>query len=82
MVLSDEMLEHVQNHLEFIIENHQISKPGGISLYIFPGRWTPIEIHTYVPLASIHRCSPLVTPMGGTWYTQQVSRKFTLPSCL
>ena len=58
VVLSDEVLEHVQNYPEFIKENHRVSKPGGVSLHIFPGRWTLIEMHTHVPFGSVYRNYP------------------------
>jgi SAM-dependent methyltransferase len=58
VVLSFEVLEHVQNYPELIEENYRVSKPGTPSLHLFPGRWTPIELHTYVPLASVHRSYP------------------------
>jgi SAM-dependent methyltransferase len=58
LVLSDEVLEHVMNYEDFIAENRRVQKIGGASLHLFPGPWTPIEMHTYVPLASIHRSFP------------------------
>jgi len=58
LVLSDEVLEHVMNYEDFIAENRRVQKVGGASLHIFPGPWTPIEMHTYVPLASVHRSYP------------------------
>lgn len=58
VVLSTEVLEHVMNYPEFIAENRRVQKPDGISLHIFPGPWPPIELHTYVPLAAMHRSYP------------------------
>ncbi len=58
LVLSDEVLEHVQNYEDFVAESHRVQKPGGMALHIFPGRWTPLEGHLYVPLASVHRSYP------------------------
>jgi len=57
-VLSNEVLEHVMNYEDFIAENRRVQKIGGTSLHIFPGPWTPIEMHTFVPLAAIHRSFP------------------------
>jgi SAM-dependent methyltransferase len=55
LVLSNEVLEHVMNYPDFIAENRRVQKRGGVSLHIFPGPWTPIEMHTNVPLATMHR---------------------------
>lgn len=55
LILSTEVLEHVMNPDEFIAESHRVLAPGGWALHIFPGPWTPIEMHTFVPLASVHR---------------------------
>jgi hypothetical protein len=46
------------NYEEFIAENHRVQKRDGISLHIFPGPWTPLELHLYVPLATVHRSYP------------------------
>ena len=58
LVLSDEVLEHVMDYGDFIAENRRVQKSGGLSLHILPGRWTPIEMHTFVPLASVYRSYP------------------------
>ncbi len=58
LILSDEVLEHVMDYDDVVRETHRVQKPGGVSLHIFPGRWTPIEGHLYVPLASVHRSYP------------------------
>jgi SAM-dependent methyltransferase len=55
VILSDEVLEHVMNYEDFIAENYRVQKDGGVSLHLFPGRYTPIEMHVFVPLASVHR---------------------------
>lgn len=58
LILSTEVLEHVMNPSEFIAESHRVLAPGGMALHIFPGPWTPLEMHTFVPLASVHRSHP------------------------
>ena len=58
IVMSSEVLEHVMNYREFIAENRRVQSAGGVSMHIFPGRWTPIEMHVKVPLASVHRSYP------------------------
>ena len=55
MVISHEVLEHVQNYESALREIRRVLKPGGISIHIFPSRYTPIEPHVYVPLATIVR---------------------------
>lgn len=58
IVFSVEVLEHVFNYPEFISENRRVQKPDGVALHIFPGPWTPLEMHTYVPLGTVHRSYP------------------------
>jgi SAM-dependent methyltransferase len=52
-VVSNQVLEHVQDHDAAFAEISRILKPGAISLHLFPSRWTPIEVHSRVPLASV-----------------------------
>jgi ubiquinone/menaquinone biosynthesis C-methylase UbiE len=58
LILTSEVLEHVMNYEDFIAENHRVQKDNGLSMHIFPGRYTPIEMHVYVPFASVHRSYP------------------------
>jgi ubiquinone/menaquinone biosynthesis C-methylase UbiE len=53
LVVSDQVFEHVQNYDETLAEIRRVLKPEGISLHFFPSRYTPIEPHVYVPLATI-----------------------------
>jgi SAM-dependent methyltransferase len=55
MVVSNQVLEHVQNYEEAFREIRRVLKPGGISIHIFPSRYTPVEPHIYVPLATFIR---------------------------
>lgn len=53
VVVSDQVLEHVGDHLLTFKEIHRVLKPGGISLHIFPSCYMPIEPHVYVPFATM-----------------------------
>jgi SAM-dependent methyltransferase len=53
LVVSDQVFEHVKNYDETLSEIRRVLKPEGISLHFFPSRYTPIEPHVYVPLATI-----------------------------
>jgi ubiquinone/menaquinone biosynthesis C-methylase UbiE len=53
LVVSNQVLEHVQDHNAAFREIRRVLKPGAISLHQFPPRWTPIEPHVLVPLATV-----------------------------
>jgi len=53
LVVSDQVLEHVQHHDLAFGEIHRVLKPGAISLHRFPPRWRPIEVHVRMPLAGV-----------------------------
>jgi hypothetical protein len=36
-------------------EIRRVFKPSGISIHIFPSRYTPLEPHVFVPLATFIR---------------------------
>jgi 2-polyprenyl-3-methyl-5-hydroxy-6-metoxy-1,4-benzoquinol methylase len=67
MVVSHEVLEHVQNYGEALREIRRLLKPGGISIHIFPSRYAPVEPHVYVPLATFVRSMNLVKVLGLPW---------------
>jgi len=52
-VISDQVFEHVKNYDETLSEIRRVLKPDGVSLHFFPSRYTPIEPHVHVPLATI-----------------------------
>lgn len=54
-VVSTQVLEHVMDYDSTLREIHRVLKPGGISLHVFPSRYTPIEPHVFVPLATLVR---------------------------
>jgi len=58
VVITNTILEHVQNHHEFYLELKRVLKPGGCAIHTLPGRWylrsgkwfLPVEPHIRVPL--------------------------------
>ena len=54
-VVSQEVLEHVQNYRETFREIRRVLRLGGVSVHVFPSRWRPIEAHVFVPFASVFR---------------------------
>jgi hypothetical protein len=36
----------------------RVLKPDGLSIHIFPARWGPLELHVFVPLATVLRARP------------------------
>jgi SAM-dependent methyltransferase len=53
LVVSNQVLEHVKDHDVAFKEIRRVLKPGAASLHLFPPRWTPIEPHLHVPLATV-----------------------------
>ena len=53
VVVSNQVFEHVKDYSSTLKEIHRVLKPGGRCLHIFPSRYTPIELHVFVPLASV-----------------------------
>jgi SAM-dependent methyltransferase len=53
LVVSNQVLEHVQDHDVAFSEISRVLKPGAISLHLFPARWAPRETHVRVPLANV-----------------------------
>ena len=60
-VVSDQVMEHVQNHHSALMEMHRILKPGGVALHVFPPRWRPLEVHTHILLGGVFRSLPYLT---------------------
>ena len=54
-VVSSQVLEHVMDYESTFREIHRVLKPGGLSLHDFPSRYTFIEPHVFVPLATLVR---------------------------
>ena len=52
-VFSDQVLEHVQDHVCAFAEIARVMKPGAVSLHIFPAKLKPTESHVFVPLGGL-----------------------------
>jgi SAM-dependent methyltransferase len=50
---SADVFEHVQDPVTAFAEIRRVLKPRGTSLHAFASRYTPIELHTFVPLATV-----------------------------
>ena len=57
-IVSMQVFEHVQDYDVALRELRRVLRPGCPSLHIFPPRYTPIEPHLYVPLATVIQCRP------------------------
>ena len=52
-VVSTQVMEHVQNKEETLVEIRRVLKPGGVTAHVFPSKWhLPFEPHIHTPLAS------------------------------
>jgi 2-polyprenyl-3-methyl-5-hydroxy-6-metoxy-1,4-benzoquinol methylase len=58
IIITNQVMEHVQNYEETIVEMRRVLKPGGVCLHMFPSQLKPIESHVYIPFASIIRNYP------------------------
>lgn len=54
-VISDQVFEHVMDYDGALREISRVLKDGGASLHLFGSRYMPIELHVYVPGATIFR---------------------------
>lgn len=52
VIVSAEVFEHVQDCDSGLLEIRRVLRPGGVSAHRFPPRWTPLEPHCKVPLAT------------------------------
>ncbi|MEA2235616.1 MAG: hypothetical protein QOC81_340 [Thermoanaerobaculia bacterium] len=50
LIISTATFEHVFNYETVFREIHRVLKPTGISVNIFPGRWSPVEPHVGIPI--------------------------------
>jgi SAM-dependent methyltransferase len=54
-VCSNSVFEHVQDHDLALREIARVLRPGGLSIHIFPARYSLMEPHMFVPLGGIIR---------------------------
>lgn len=50
IVISDQVFEHVAELEQLASEVARTTKPGGVGLHVFPGKWTFTERHLQAPL--------------------------------
>jgi ubiquinone/menaquinone biosynthesis C-methylase UbiE len=55
LVLSNQVLEHVQDYPTTLAEIRRVTRPGGLGLHVFPPKWKPVEVHVRAPFASVFR---------------------------
>lgn len=55
LLISNQVMEHVQDYRGTLAEMRRVLKPGGMCLHLFPARWRPIEPHVMVPLGTVIR---------------------------
>jgi SAM-dependent methyltransferase len=55
LVTSNMVLEHVSDLSTACAELHRLLKPGGLMMHVFASRYSLLEPHCYVPLASVIR---------------------------
>ena len=52
-IFSTQVFEHVMDYDTALSEVARVLKPGGISIHIFPAKWSIIEPHIFVPLGGV-----------------------------
>jgi SAM-dependent methyltransferase len=53
LIISEQVLEHVMDQVGLLRELHRVMRPGGCAVHVFPGRYSPIEPHIYVPFGGV-----------------------------
>jgi len=52
-VFSNSVFEHVQDHDLALREIARVLRPGGVSVHVFPARYSPLEPHLFVPFGGV-----------------------------
>ncbi|MBI9034845.1 MAG: class I SAM-dependent methyltransferase [Bacteroidales bacterium] len=55
IIFSNQVFEHIMDYPTVLAELQRVTKPEGINLHVFPGRWRVRESHVYVPFSSVIR---------------------------
>jgi SAM-dependent methyltransferase len=55
LIISSQVFEHVMDYHAVFRELRRVLKPNGLGINIFPSRWSPVEMHVFVPLATVLR---------------------------
>jgi ubiquinone/menaquinone biosynthesis C-methylase UbiE len=55
LVVSSQVFEHVFNYVDVFRELKRVTKPGGVSVHVFPGRGAPFEPHMRVPINALSK---------------------------
>lgn len=53
LVTSNMVFEHVRDYEAAFAELRRVLKPGGMTVHVFAARYSPLEQHSFVPLAGI-----------------------------
>ncbi|HEX7114199.1 MAG TPA: class I SAM-dependent methyltransferase [Steroidobacter sp.] len=53
LVVSNEVFEHVSDYESTLAEHRRVLKPDGVGLHFIPSRYSPIELHVFVPFATV-----------------------------
>jgi len=68
LVLSHEVIEHVQDDRAAVAEMARVLKPGGRAVIFCPNRWYPVETHGYYWRGQYHfGNTPLINYLPDVW---------------
>lgn len=73
LVVSNQVLEHVQNYDESFAEIYRILKKDGLSIHSFPSKYRVFEAHVLVPFSSIIRSKAWITLWVALGFRKKIS---------
>jgi SAM-dependent methyltransferase len=79
LIISWETFEHVFNYETVFREIRRVLRPDGLSVNIFPGRWSPVEPHVCIPITGLCKYNwwlaswALLRGNPRTWRTRYLS---------